>query len=76
MQVHYGSYSREEIRMLLNGNIPEHLLPDMFEFYISLINTDRLEGLRLSLILAESVSPLSHRHILDAFDSCIESGLD
>jgi hypothetical protein len=30
IKVHYGSYSREEIRMLLSGNIPEHILPDMF----------------------------------------------
>jgi hypothetical protein len=36
----------------------------MFEFYISLINTDRLEGLRLSLNLARNVNPLTHRHIL------------
>jgi hypothetical protein len=48
----------------------------MFEFYISLINTDRLEGLKLSLTLAQEVSPATHRHILDAFDSCIESGLE
>lgn len=48
----------------------------MFEFYISLINTDRLEGLRLSLTLARHVSPLTHRRILEAFDSCIEGGLD
>ena len=30
----------------------------------------------MSITLAESISPHSHRHILDAFDSCIESGLD
>jgi hypothetical protein len=30
IKVHYGSYSREEIKMLLNNNIPEHILTDMF----------------------------------------------
>jgi len=30
IKVNYGYYSREEIKVLLNNNIPEHLLTDMF----------------------------------------------
>ncbi len=48
----------------------------MFEFYLSLINTDRIEGLKLSRDLAKSVSPLTHRDILEVFDSCVEGGLE
>jgi hypothetical protein len=76
IKVNYGYYSREEIKILLNSNIPEHLLADMFEFYISLINTDRIEGLRLSLHLARNLPLPAHKQILDALDSCLESGLD
>ena len=76
IKVHYGSYSREEVRSLLNGNVPHHVLSYMFEFYISLINTDRVEGLKLSVTIARSISSCTHKHILDVFDSCMESGLE
>lgn len=75
LQANYGYFSKEEIRLLLNGNIPDHHLPYMFKFYLSIMNSDKLEGLKLSSTVASNINPLNHRDILDVFDSCVEGGL-
>lgn len=58
-------------------NIPIAILPEMFEFYISFLNTEKVMGLKCSLFIAENATKEfeMQRYIIDVFDNCMESGL-
>lgn len=51
-------------------------MTEMFPFYISLINTDKILCLKYSIIVAKSVNSSTPKHMVDTFDNCVESGLE
>ena len=55
--------------------IPDIMWPDMFEFFISFLNSEKILGLEKSICIAEIDTEL-HKKIIDVIDSCVESGLD
>lgn len=56
-------------------NIPDVMWPDMFEFFISFLNSEKILGLEKSISITQIDTEL-HKKIIDVIDNCIESGLD
>lgn len=55
--------------------IPDVMWPDMFEFFISFLNTEKTLGLEKGISIT-NIDVDSHKKIIDVIDSCIETGLD
>lgn len=56
-------------------NIPDVIWPQMFEFFISFLNSEKVLGLKKSSALVE-VDAESHKSYMEAIDSCIEAGFE
>ena len=75
IKLSFGSYKNQEIRELMI-NIHDRMWSDMFEYFVSFLNAEKILGLEKSISIASLEDTESHKRMIDIIDSCVESGLD